>query len=124
MSCGGPDIGDENLAADAFPSDKWLQMAREMVAKGDLRMALRAFYLATLAHLAALDWIRIEKHKTHRDYLRELTRRRRERTELIADFRHSGLVYERVWFGMRTIAAPELHQFTSLQKRIMTVAEI
>ena len=37
--------------ASQLPEDAWLKLAREMVEKGDLRLAVRAMYLAMLAHL-------------------------------------------------------------------------
>ncbi len=48
-----PDLTDENLAADALPEDGWTRLGRELLARGELRLALRAFYLASLAHLAS-----------------------------------------------------------------------
>src|SRR5262249_14599871 len=58
-----PDLRDENLGADQLPEDGWAKLARELLAGGDLRLALRAFYLASLAHLAQRNLIRLEKFK-------------------------------------------------------------
>ena len=42
---------EENVTADQLPEDGWLQLARELIERGELRLALRASYLAGLAHL-------------------------------------------------------------------------
>src|SRR5439155_1506172 len=72
-----PDLSDENLSASRLPEGDWLNLARELMGQGDLRLALRAFYLASLAHLAQRDLIRVAKFKSNRDYEQELRRRAR-----------------------------------------------
>lgn len=53
----------------------WLGLAREQMAKGEWRLALRALYLANLARFAAEGWVTLVKSKTNLDYERELRRR-------------------------------------------------
>src|ERR1700733_8371753 len=67
-----PDLRDENVGADQLPEDGWTKLARELLAKGELRLALRAFYLASLAHLADRNLINLARFKSNRDYEREL----------------------------------------------------
>ena len=68
-----PDLLDENLAADALPEDEWLKLAEQMRASGDLRLAIRALFLAGLAELARRQVVQIAKFKSNRDYQREIT---------------------------------------------------
>jgi hypothetical protein len=70
-----PDLSDETLGADLLPEDGWTKLGRELLARGELRLALRAFYLASLAHLAQRNLISLAKFKSNRDYLLELQRR-------------------------------------------------
>ena len=37
-----PDVADENVTASQLPEDDWLKLARELMGKGELRLALRA----------------------------------------------------------------------------------
>ena len=70
-----PDIADENVRADQLPEDGWTKLARELLERGEFRLAMRAFYLASLSHLAARNLISIARFKSNRDYERELRRR-------------------------------------------------
>src|SRR6266542_1590261 len=42
-----PDLSDENIGADHLPEDGWTKLARELLGRGEFRLALRAFYLAS-----------------------------------------------------------------------------
>lgn len=103
------DLHDENLVADQLPEDGWLKMAEEMIGKGDLRLALRALYLASLASLGRRGLIVIAKYKSNREYDQELQRRARKQGELIAAFGSSVGMFERVWYG-KHLATPEMFQ--------------
>ena len=72
-----PDLNEESVTADQLPEDGWLQLARELMERGELRLALRASYLAGLAHLGHRELIHLARHKSNRDYDRELHRRAR-----------------------------------------------
>lgn len=98
-----PDLTAEDVAADQLPEDAWMRMAREMMERGDLRLALRAFYLAALAHLSERQMISIAKYKSNRDYHRELRRRRPGQAELIATFGETIRAFERAWYGMHEV---------------------
>ena len=102
-----PDLRDENLVADQLPEDGWLKMAEEMINKGDLRLALRALYLANLASLGRRGLIVIAKYKSNREYDQELQRRARKQGELLAAFGSAVGMFERVWYG-KHIATPEI----------------
>ncbi len=90
---------DENVTADQLPENEWLQLAREAIARGDLRAGLRALFLAALAHLAQREMIALARHKSNRDYDRELRRRAPDQTNLHAAFLENLRELERVWYG-------------------------
>ena len=118
-----PNLNDERIKADDLPADRWLAMAKELTEKGELRSAMRALYLATLAHLAQRDMITIEMYKSNRDYEKELKRRAHERQELVSIFAKSLNVFERVWYGLYAIARSDFEQFAADQQRIVAIAE-
>jgi hypothetical protein len=116
-----PDLNDESTKADDLPANRWLMMAEELTAKGELRLAMRALYLATLAYLAEHEMITIEIYKSNREYERELRRRAHEREELLSIFSKSLNLFERVWYGMHRIPRSDFDDFATNQKRILTV---
>ena len=118
-----PDLTDENVKADDLSTNRWLALAGEFAEKGDLRLAMRALYLATLAQLADHEMITIEVYKSNREYERELKRRAHEHKELLAVFSSSLNFFERVWYGMYSIARSDFDDFANRHQRMMTVVE-
>ena len=118
-----PDLTDEKVKADDLSTNRWLLLARELAAKEELRLAMRALYLATLAHLADHEMITIESYKSNREYEDELKRRGHEHRDLIVNFSKSLNIFERAWFGMYHIARSEFDSFARNQKRILAFAE-
>jgi len=108
-----PDITDENVGADQLPEDGWTQLARELLARGEFRLAMRAFYLATLAHLAQRNLITIARFKSNRDYERELRRRGHSFPDLLAIFGDNLSVFERIWYGMYEVNGEAVNQFAA-----------
>jgi hypothetical protein len=106
-----PDVADENVTASQLPEDEWLRLARELMGKGDLRLALRALYLAGLAHLAQREMIRVAKFKSNRDYEQELRRRARALPELQAAFAENVGIFDRVWYGLHDVTQEALQRF-------------
>jgi hypothetical protein len=113
-----PDLRSDNVVADQLPEDGWLQLARELIEAGELRLALRAAYLAGLAHLGQRNLITIARHKSDRDYDRELRRRARARDELIAAFEENLRVFERAWYGLHEVTRETLGSFQQNLERI------
>jgi len=97
------DLESESVRADALPEDMWLSLAQELLEKGETRLALRALYLATLSLLAQRELIRLGAAKSNRDYLQELVRRLRDRTEAISPFRGSIRLFEASWYGTHAV---------------------
>jgi hypothetical protein len=118
-----PELTDDALKADALPVNRWLAMAKELLEKGSVRLAMRALYLATLAHLAEHDMIKIEAYKSNLDYKRELQRRTHGNRELLTAFATVVTLLEKVWYGMHKIPQQEVDTFTKTQQRIMGFAE-
>ena len=113
-----PDLNDENVTAAQLPEDEWLKLAREMLDRGDLRLALRALYLATLAHLAAREIVSIARFKSNRDYESEVNRRARGRPELLAAFSANVSSFDCAWYGLYDVTADALARFQSNFERI------
>ena len=118
-----PNLEDDDTTADDLPANRWLELARELSADGSWRLAMRAFYLATLADLAANELITIEKFKSNREYQDELHRRAHQKEGLLKAFSKSRAIFERVWYGMYEINRPDLDQYAAIQKRMMTIAQ-
>ena len=97
------DLESESVRADALPEDMWLSLAQELLEKGETRLALRALYLATLSLLAQRELIRLGAAKSNRDYLQELIRRLRDRTDAISPFRGSIRLFEASWYGTHAV---------------------
>jgi hypothetical protein len=113
-----PDLNEESVTADQLPEDGWLQMARDLMQRGELRLALRAFYLAGLAHLGHRELIRIARHKSNRDYDRELRRRARGNSDLLSAFDSNLLVFEAAWYGEHAVTSETLGGFSQNLERI------
>jgi len=98
-----PDLASDDVTADQLPEEAWLGLARQMVEQGDYRLALRALYLAALAHLGERQIISIARHKSNRDYQREMRRRRPAQEELHTTFAGAVRDFERAWYGMHEV---------------------
>jgi hypothetical protein len=94
-----PDIEKETTTAAELPEDGWLNLARELIRKGELRLALRAVFLASLAYLAQCSLIHIALYKSNFDYKQELERRAHARPGMLDIFSQNTRIYESVWYG-------------------------
>lgn len=85
----GETIGEDMTAKDL------LAEAEALAAKGDHRGAIRKGYIALLCELSDRKLIGLARHKTNRDYLRDLRR------EAELHRRMQGLtgIFERAWYG-------------------------
>ena len=117
-----PDITDENVLADQLPADRWMEMALDFLGREECRLALRAMFLAALAHLGQCRLIRIEKHKSNRDYGRELDRRAHDRPPLLAAFQTHVVILESVWYGEHEADGQTVSAFRIRQGVIMETA--
>jgi hypothetical protein len=114
-----PDLADENVVASQLPADDWLKLAGELMGRGELLLALRALYLASLAHLAQREMISVAKFKSNRDYEQELRRRARSLPELQAAFTENVAVFDRAWYGLHEVTEEALQRFRINLEKIM-----
>ena len=116
-----PDVSDDRAHAAQLPEDGWLRLARELLDRGEWRLALRAFYFASLAHLAQRNLISLAQFKSNRDYQRELDRRAHALPEVVATFGHVVSDFDRVWYGNHLADTVMLDQFAAHVNRIKSV---
>jgi hypothetical protein len=113
-----PDMNDDYIKADEIAMNRWLLLAQELKEKGELRLALRALYLATLAHLAEQEFITIARFKSNYDYLNELRRRLHEKADLIALFQENNMMFDKIWYGSYPVRLPDLARFSLNHEQI------
>jgi hypothetical protein len=109
----GEQIGEDVSAQDIFAE------AERLAAEGDLRGAIRKGYIALICDLSDKRLIGLARHKTNRDYLREL----RSRREIAAEM--SGITnnFERSWYGLQAANSSEWQSFRENCERTMRIAE-
>ncbi len=113
-----PDLADENTGAEQLPEDGWIKVGRDLLERGEFRLALRAFYFASLAHLAARGLITVAKFKSNREYERELRRRGHSLPDLLATFGDNVLVFDRTWYGLHEVNRELVAEFLVKVERI------
>ncbi len=113
-----PDLESNNVAGDELPVDGWTNLGLELLERGEFRLAMRAFYLSSLAHLAARDLVKIEKFKSNRDYERELARRSHALPDITRNFSANVSVFDRVWYGRHAIDGELIQEFRRSVERI------
>lgn len=105
-----PDLEDEDVSADLLPRNEWVDLARELIAKGDFRLAIRAYFLAQLSHFSSEGLITIQRAKSNREYARELSRRGHGRAGLLDLYRAQIYLFESVWYGERRSGEAEVSE--------------
>jgi len=118
-----PNLEEDDVTADALPEDGWLNLARDLIDQGELRLAMRALFLATLSVLAHRDMIRIAKYKSNREYLREVERHGHAVPEIPPVFAQSVGSFERVWYGNHSVDRAHFDVYTANQERIRALAK-
>ncbi len=113
-----PDLEDEGTTADALASSEWLKLAAELLARGEVRLAMRAYFFAGLARLAQLRLIRIAAYKSNREYVRELRRVDHARGELVSMFNTNLRVFESVWYGDHGLDPGDLNAYVRAMEGI------
>lgn len=108
---GDIDLESEDIVADQLPEDEWMKLARSQIAKGETRLAIRALFLATLAHLGERGLLKIQRYKSNRDYRKELELRARQKTLLRDAFSENTGLFERAWYGLHQIGDDSLDHF-------------
>ncbi len=116
------DLEAEDVRADELPEDSWLALAQQMMEKGELRLALRALYLATLSVLAHQQLVRLAAAKSNRDYLLELTRRTRGQGNVPDYFRENIQLFEASWYGTHAVTPTILETMRANHYQVRTHA--
>jgi hypothetical protein len=117
-----PDLNRDDTAADALPEDEWTRLGRRLLEEGNLRLALRAFYLASLAHLAGRGLVTIARGKSNREYARELERRSRTLPDVSNLFGENVGTFERIWYGLHEVNADLVGRFVSNVEQMKAAA--
>lgn len=102
-----PDLTQDDLLADQLPASGWLNLVDDLIKQGQFRLALRACFLALLAHYADCGHITIARFKTNLDYERELGRYAHAVPELMPSYRTLRRLFDATWYGHMD-AHPEL----------------
>lgn len=117
-----PDLTREDVKADDLSERAWLDLAKELLARGDRRLALRAMYLSSLSLLAEASLISIAKFKSNREYLLELRRRGHDRPDIPEAFGQNVGFFEEVWYGLHDVTDAMVERFATNQERIHSLA--
>src|SRR5262249_6965086 len=118
-----PDLRSEDVVADQLPEDEWLVLARKLLEEGDLRLALRALFMGSLALLGHRQWISIARFKANREYLLELVRRAHEHVDLQQTFSENIRMFERVWYGKHEATHDVYQNFLDNVDRMKALAQ-
>jgi len=105
------DLNDEALTADKLPEQSWLDLAQEWIAKGDMRLALRAMHLAGLSYLNGKGLVTVQRWKTGLEYCTELERRSRSMPAVAPVFVRNVRVFEASWYGRHEVNPDSLQEF-------------
>ena len=112
------DLSDPSVLASQLPENEWIDMARDFVGRGEYRMALRAYFLASLAFLAAREMLVVGRYKTNLDYLREVRRRARGVSGLEGLFAGGIRSFESAWYGAHEVGDSEVRGFAESFERM------
>ena len=113
-----PDLHDESVIASELTEERWLALARELLEKGELRLGLRALYLATLAALADAKLVVIARCKTNHDYERELLRFSHAMPKVSEAFALNLRIFEAAWYGMHLPDDETVRSYLDNHRRI------
>lgn len=116
------DLEHEDIVATQLPENEWLRLAREKMESGDYRLALRALFLATLAHLGDKRLLHISRTKSNGDYVQELGWRAKGRADLNESFHQQVRTFDRVWYGWHDVSLDQMTRFQEQHERITTHA--
>lgn len=102
-----PDAAREDAKADDFPEEEWLRLMESLRTEGQSRLALRALFLAMLSLLARKGWVTVARHKSNRDYQREVIARARRRPGVAESFRENCSRFDRIWYGLHEVTGED-----------------
>ena len=104
-------LEEEGVTADQLPEEEWTRLAQQCLRDEKYRLALRAYYLASLAWLGQRDFIAIHAGKTNREYEVELRRRGRQFAGARSLFAANVLAFEAAWYGLHEVSGTGVAEF-------------
>ena len=104
----------ERIADDQSSSDLFAE-AERLARDGELRLAIRKGYIALLCELSDRKVIGLARHKTNRDYLRDL-HSKRDLFENVVGLTGS---FERHWYGSQASETQDWEEFKTLYRRTL-----
>lgn len=113
-----PDLTDEEVTADSLSLSRWVLYAKELLAQGSYRLAMRAYFLAQLAHFSDQGLIKVHRFKSNRDYYRELARRSHSPENLLDIYNEEVQLFEGSWYGERAVGPQEIE---SMEQHLKTL---
>ena len=113
-------LESNNVVATQLPENEWLRLAEEKINAGEFRLAMRALFLATLAHLGERKLLAIIRSKSNGDYVRELSRRARDSEDLRNRFSDSVKTFDWAWYGWHDVTRELLEQFRDNHQHIIS----
>ena len=111
-----PDLRAVDVDPGTLSEEDWRTMAEDLLRSGDLRLGLRALYLASLAFLGGAHLITLARFKSDREYERELSRRAHAIPELCQAFGESRALFERIWYGLHEVGPGDIEAFSRNQE--------
>ena len=93
-------------------SETLFREAEKLASEGDLKAAVRKGYIALLFELGERKVFGLAKHKTNRDYLRDVLKRK----TLYQSMSHLTLTYERYWYGVELVSESDWEEFRQVYK--------
>ena len=105
------DLESEDIVASQLPEEEWMRLAREQIARGETRLAVRALFLSSLAHLGDKGLLKIARFKSNRDYRGELEMRARHLGPLRDAFDENTGLFERAWYGLHQLGEDAVDRF-------------
>ncbi len=113
-----PDLTREEVLASELPADEWLSLVRDLEARGEWKLALRALFLALIARLSDQHLLSITRYKSNLDYEGELARRAHAVPEVLPIYRDLRRSLEAVWFGDHPGSEALLHEHRERIQRV------
>ena len=114
-------LAEESVTADQLPEDEWLRLASELIEQREWRLALRALFLAGLAHLSHRGVIALARHKSNREYQSELRRRAPAQAAVQDAFERNLREVERAWYGRHQVDSRALEAFRANLETIRAI---
>jgi hypothetical protein len=107
----------ERISADESAHDLFDE-AERLAREGNLRGAIRKGYIALLCELSDRKVIGLARHKTNRDYLRDV----RKRSDLFENMSGMTVNFERNWYGLHAAETADWEDFRDRYRR--TIADV